>query len=110
MSTGELVKASKFPDPLRREDTDILPTLFGAGYGNYQADKKNFILSFLIHTLAAILLLTSGYWMVQHKQEIKLQVANLVTDISPYILPPSATKAGGGGGGGDRDKLQAPKG
>jgi periplasmic protein TonB len=34
----------------------------------------------------------------------------VVTDVSPYILPPSRTKAGGGGGGGDRDKFAASKG
>jgi len=110
MSTGEVIKTPESPAVVRREEPDILPTLFGAGYGTYKAQSKNFILSFLVHTLAAILLLTSGYWMVQHKQEIKLQVSNLVTDISPYILPPAATRAGGGGGGGDRDKLPAPKG
>jgi TonB family protein len=34
----------------------------------------------------------------------------VITDISPYILPPSKSQSGGGGGGGDRDKLQASKG
>ena len=61
--------------------------------------------------VAAGLIIWSGHWAFEHKDEIKQQVTGLVTDISPYIpLPVSKTKAGGGGGGGDRDKLQAPKG
>ena len=61
--------------------------------------------------VAAGLIIWSGHWACEHKDEIKQQVVGLVTDISPYMpLPVSKTKAGGGGGGGDRDKLQAPKG
>ena len=37
-------------------------------------------------------------------------MASMVTDVSPYILPSSATRSGGGGGGGDGDKLSASKG
>src|SRR5581483_5582688 len=49
-------------------------------------------------------------FVVQHQQQIKKEVVGLVTDISPYVLPPSKSKAGGGGGGGERDKLAASKG
>jgi TonB family protein len=57
------------------------------------------------------LLIWSGHWAFEHKNEIKQQVIALATDISPYLpLPISNTRAGGGGGGGDRDKLNAPKG
>ncbi len=89
---------------------DILPTLFGVGYGTYAVRPNNFILSFLLHVLAAMVLLISTTFVVSNKQVIQAHVANLVTDISPYILPPSAAQAGGGGGGGDRDKLAASKG
>jgi TonB family protein len=68
------------------------------------------VFSFLLHTLAVIVLLTSGTYVVRHRQEIKQQVIGLVSDVSPYFLPPAATRAGGGGGGGDRDKLPASKG
>jgi TonB family protein len=88
----------------------VLPTLFGEGYGTYRTRPAPFVLSFLINILAGVLLVWSGHWFAQHRQEIKQQVVSLVTDVSPYILPPSATQAGGGGGGGDRDKLQASKG
>ena len=48
--------------------------------------------------------------MAVHRREMRQQVIGVVTEISPYILPPSASQSGGGGGGGDRDKLQASKG
>ena len=61
--------------------------------------------------LAVALLIWSGHWAFEHKDEIKQQMIGVVTDISPYLpLPASKTRAGGGGGGGDRDKLAAPKG
>jgi len=89
----------------------VLPTLFGEGYHTYDVQPNNFILSFLLHTLAGAMLLYSGIYFQEHKQEIKRQVITLVGgDISPYVLPPAKDKAGGGGGGGDRDKLAASKG
>jgi periplasmic protein TonB len=90
---------------------DILPTLFGEGYGDYQVRKSTFVLSFLVHTLAVALLLTSGLWMVKHQEQIKQSVVEILpADIGAYALPPSKTQVGGGGGGGDRDKLAASKG
>ncbi|HET7440488.1 MAG TPA: energy transducer TonB [Terriglobales bacterium] len=58
----------------------------------------------------AALLVWSGHWMVEHREQIRQQVVGLVTDVSPYILPPAKTESGGGGGGGDRDKLAASRG
>src|SRR5579862_3147266 len=90
---------------------DILPSLFGAGQGLYPQRKETFLYSFVVHMLAVGLLLWSGHWAYEHKDDIKQQVTGLVTDVSAYLpLPVSKTRAGGGGGGGDRDKLQAPKG
>jgi len=88
----------------------IVPTLFGEGYGLYQARKSTFFFSFLGHGLALFLLCISSHYLVTHRHEIRQQVMNIVTDVSPYILPPSRTQSGGGGGGGDRDKLPASKG
>jgi TonB family protein len=102
-------KQRAVPSP-RAAEPDILPTLFGAGYGTYQVRPTNFIFSFLVHTLAMILLLTASVYFVKEQPQIRRTVTSLVADISPYVLPPSATAAGGGGGGGDRDKLQASKG
>jgi len=89
---------------------DILPTLFGVGYGTYGVRPNNFVLSFLAHILAVAIFMISGLLFVQHKEAIKRQVVDVVMDISPYVLPPSDKEAGGGGGGGDRDKMAASKG
>lgn len=112
MSTPVLNKAPEAtgpPPPPQRPD--VLPTLFGEGQGLYPQRKETFLYSFLAHMIMAGLLIWSGHWVYSHKEEIKQQVTNIVTDISPYVpMQVSKTKAGGGGGGGDRDKLAAPKG
>jgi protein TonB len=89
---------------------DILPTLFGAGYGAYPIRRSNFALSLVAHAAAMALLVSSSIWLAQHREKIPLVSATLMTDSSPYILPPSRDLSGGGGGGGDRDLLQASKG
>jgi TonB family protein len=100
--------ASGTPNPT--PETTILPTLFGEGYGVYGVKPLNFVISYVIEIGIVGLVLASGLFVAQHHEEIKKQVVGLVTDISPYVLPPSKTRAGGGGGGGDRDKLAASKG
>jgi periplasmic protein TonB len=96
--------------PASRKEFDVLPTLFGEGYGLYTRRRSTFVFSFLGHILAVAMLLVSSKYIVEHRREIRQQVVGLVTDVSPYILPASKTKAGGGGGGGDRDRLAASKG
>ena len=96
--------------PPAADDPVILPTLFGEGYGMYRIHRETFLLSFLLHTLALLLMLTSGTYVVTHRQQLRAQFVGLVTEVSPYVLPPTPTRAGGGGGGGDRDKLEASKG
>ena len=89
--------------------TDILPTLFGAGYGTYEVKPRNYLLSLAIH----MLVLAGGLWLAayiaQNHAQIQQKLAGAVIDISPYILSPGTT-SGGGGGGGDRAKMNAPKG
>ena len=96
--------ASLTPEP------PILPTLFGEGYGLYKTRRVTFLFSFVGHVVAVALLVASGHFVVTHRNEIRQQMMNVITDVSPYILPASKSKAGGGGGGGDRDKLLASKG
>lgn len=91
-------------------DPPILPTLFGGGDRAYRTHPGAFVASYALNLLIAGLLIWSGHWVVSHHEQIKQQVIGVVTDISPYVLPPSKTQAGGGGGGGDRDKLDASKG
>ena len=45
------------PNPPRpASQGDILPTLFGKGYGNYDVRPNNFVFSFLTHVLAGLLI------------------------------------------------------
>ncbi len=110
MSTPGLQKPAA-ADKVTATKPDILPTLFGEGYGDYQIRPTNFIVSFAVHSVALALLIYSGLWVAEHRQEIKTQITEVFSgDVSPYVLPPAPEKVGGGGGGGDRDKLAAPKG
>jgi periplasmic protein TonB len=97
--------------PLRpATERSILPTLFGEGYGLYATRRGTFVLSFLAHAVVIGLLFWSARFVAVHRHEIRQQVISIVTEVSPYILPPSPSKSGGGGGGGERDKLAASKG
>lgn len=87
-----------------------LPTLFGEGYGTYRTKRSAFACSYAANALMVALALWAGHWLAGHGEQIRLQVTGMVTNISPYILPPAPKEAGGGGGGGDRDKLDATKG
>ncbi|HWR14454.1 MAG TPA: energy transducer TonB [Terriglobales bacterium] len=108
MSTPALQKAeSRRAGP---SHADGLVTIFGTGTATYGVDRKNFILSYLINTLAILLVIYSSYWVATHKEEIKVRISQAVVEISPYVMPAAPTQSGGGGGGGDRDKLAAPKG
>src|SRR5690349_3586367 len=91
---------------------DFMPSLFGLGAGEYQVKPTNFIYSFVLHSVAMALLLTSGYWMVKHQDQLKQTVTEIFTPtgLSDYVMSPSKNESGGGGGGGDRDKLSASKG
>jgi periplasmic protein TonB len=89
---------------------DFMPALFGLEYSTYGTKRENFLVSFVLHMVLAVGIVLSSSFVYSHRQEIKQTVTGVVTDISPYILPPAKDQAGGGGGGGDRDKLQASKG
>jgi len=93
-----------------KQPTDILPTLFGEGYGTYAVQSRNFYTSILLHTVALALLLYVTHQVVTHRAQIA-QALGPVVEIGAYIpMPASAKQVGGGGGGGDRDKLEASKG
>ncbi len=94
------------------QQPDILPTLFGAGYGQYQVRPTNFLFSFALHMLLIAGVLFASWWINTHRQVIQAKITEVFSpgDISEYVLPPAPDKAGGGGGGGDRDLLAASKG
>ena len=108
--SASAVNKTPLKGPADAASHDFMPALFGLEYSTYGTNKTNFLVSFLLHMLMAVVLVVSTSYVVSHRQEIKANLTGVVTDISPYILPPSANKAGGGGGGGDRDKLAATKG
>lgn len=103
-ATAPAVKSAPAPEPCP------LPTLMGEGYGVYRTRPLSFVYSFVVNVVVAVFLIYSGHFVVTHREQIKQNAIALVTDISPYALPPSAKESGGGGGGGDRDKLEASKG
>jgi TonB family protein len=90
--------------------SNVLPTLLGEGYGIYGVRRGSFVASYALTTLMVVAVVLSGRFVVQHKEVIQNKLSGIVTDISPYILQPSKTRAGGGGGGGDHDKIEASKG
>src|SRR5256885_17055477 len=93
------------PRPLRpAPQGDILPTLFGKGYGNYDVRPNNFVFSFLTHVLAGVLIIVIPILLTKNP-EPKIQAISVFTELSPYVLPVSAKIAGGGGGGGENLKF-----
>ena len=88
---------------------DILPTLFGAGYGTYQTRPRNFIYSFILHTLAVVLIVLITTYIAQHPKIIAEKLGPVI-DISPYLPSSVGGPSGGGGGGGSHEKLVASKG
>jgi periplasmic protein TonB len=94
----------------RPQEEQILPTLFGQGYGTYAVRRSNFALSVLGHAVALALVLASV--MVAGVKKVPERVISLVQrDVSEYVpTAPGAAALHGGGGGGDSDKTFAPKG
>jgi protein TonB len=88
---------------------DILPTLFGAGYGTYQVQPKTYVLSFLLHIAAMAVIIAVTALIARNQPEIKQYIGGVV-NLSDYILPAAPDQAGGGGGGGTHDKLSASRG
>jgi periplasmic protein TonB len=108
MSSAEVQKPPS-PVPPPSPPHDVLPTLFGDGYGLYEVRKGSFVLSFLINCAALAILIGVASWTASHAPEIKKAVG-LSVDITPYVLPMSKDVSGGGGGGGSHDIHPASKG
>ena len=102
-------KKPQIQAPPSEEKHDVMPTLFGDGYGLYEVRKGSFVVSFVLNTVILALLIWLGSWTANHAPEIK-QAVGMAVDITPYMLPPSKTTAGGGGGGGSHDVNPASKG
>jgi protein TonB len=93
-----------------QQEKDLLPTLFGAGWGSYPVQPGNFGLSLALHAMLIAVVASAGTWVVGGRPLAAHATATLVTDISSYLLPASMDASRGGGGGGDQDRLPASKG
>jgi protein TonB len=87
------------------QNTLVMPTMLGVGYGTYQQRPENFLLSFVTHTAGIGLML----WLLHLTVPAKIippTTANSV-ELAPYV-PMKVGKGGpSGGGGGDASKLKA---
>jgi len=108
MPTPE-VKNPQSQAPVVEQKHEILPTLFGDGYGLYEVRKGSFFVSFFVNSTIVALLFWLSSWTVTHAPQIKQLVGNSV-DISPYVMPAGKEASGGGGGGGSHDVNPASKG
>lgn len=106
-STG--IQNAPLKVPQSEQKHDVLPTLFGDGYGLYEVRKGSFVVSFVLNTVVIALLIWVGSWTASHAPQIK-QVVGESLDISPYLMPQAKDVAGGGGGGGSHDVNPASKG
>lgn len=90
---------------------EVLPTLFGGGYGTYAVRPTNFYWSFLLHTIGVAAIIWLTHVVVENRVAIAKAVNSEIIDVGQYIpMPVAKAPAGGGGSGGDRDKLEASHG
>jgi TonB family protein len=95
--------------PQGEQQYEVMPTLFGDGYGLYEVRKGSFVVSFILNTGLIALLIWLTSWTATHTPQIK-QMVGMSVQISPYVLPSSKDISGGGGGGGSHDVHPASKG
>jgi len=88
---------------------DVLPTLFGDGYGVYKVQKQSFVLSFMLQSVGLGLVLLLGTIVAKNPQVVAKPISSMVDD-AVLVMTPGQKEMGGGGGGGGSDKLPAPKG
>jgi TonB family protein len=93
--------------PAWHAEEAILPTLFGAGYGNYPVRRGNFAISMAVHAAMLAILAASGLWLTDGAEVRPQVICILRTDISPLPVLSSPGKSGGGGA---HEKLPDSKG
>lgn len=96
------------PQPV--EMPDVLPTLFGRGYGTYPVRRVNFLASAALHAVALALIVALGVMAFGAKTKGDPVIVSRVITLSEYIPPVGTSQPHGGGGGGDADKLNASHG
>jgi TonB family protein len=82
-----------------RKVDDVLPSLFGAGYGNFPIHRGNFAISMAIHVALIALVAASGLWITgaDRSQLTQQVVCILRLQTRPDPFPASVSKSGGGG-------------
>src|SRR5437868_4751552 len=99
------------PAPRNAKDRDqITPPLFLTGPSTLPIRGSHLALSFTLHVAALVLIISSGWWMVQNRQAVRTRDAQLMPTNDDYLLPVAPGVSWGGGGGGDRDILPASHG
>src|SRR5437667_27639 len=75
---------------------DIMPTLSGAGYGNYPVQNKTYLYSLLIHMLAAALIVAATTYVANNPEKVQQQLQSINLDLSDYVFNAGDSGAGGG--------------
>ncbi|HEY6352607.1 MAG TPA: energy transducer TonB [Candidatus Angelobacter sp.] len=88
---------------------EILPSLFGHGFGTYPMRRINFAASLAVHAVAILLVAVLGIMAFKTESKTILPGLNVV-ELSDYVPPPGLRQPHGGGGGGDADRLKASTG
>ena len=86
---------------------EVMPTLFGAGYGNYPVQNKTYLYSLLIHMLAAALVIAATTYVAKNPEKVQQQLQSINLDLKDYIFNAGDS---GAGGGGSHEKLLPSKG
>lgn len=92
------------------KETDILPSLFGQGYGTYPLRGVNFAMSLTLHAVAMVLVAVLGVLAFRAGPTEQAKVEHRVYYLSNYVPPAGTNEPHGGGSGGDRDKQNASHG
>ena len=73
---------------------DIMPTLSGAGYGNYPVQNKTYLYSLLIHMLAAALIVAATTYVANNPEKVQQQLQSINLDLSDYVFNAGDSGAG----------------
>jgi protein TonB len=95
--------------PKRNLRDSAVPPLFSTAGGEFPVRGSHLAASFALHVAALVVVITSGWWMVENRTTVRKQIAAVLPATELY-LSPSAREAHGGGGGGERDNLNASSG
>lgn len=108
VASARPLSSPREPQPLK--EADILPSLFGHGYGTYPLRGVNFAMSLTLHAVAMVLIAVLGVLAFRARPKDQAKVEHHVYYLSEYVPPAGTNELHGGGSGGDRDKQNASHG